>query len=628
MEDGEQVRAVFRFDAAQPGDLQFREGEIITVLEKNANGWWFGKTLDGREGIFPFNRVEKLLFTPPQSPPRPTFRNVPVESANNHRVIDIDVTPASKNDKKGYSFFQVVVQVSAGSKSIKTLSAKKTMRHFRKLESAIRKLDLGFQKKLPPIWADKVPMTKLSKNNMAAQLEKYLFGASSEILMALVVHWVDERFNYNIQPDQMSKVRKALGNARVRAIPRDRMPDIARTLYPWNQRDDMEITLDEGEFIAVLEEVTQYEGWWMGQKSSGKRGLFPYNYVERLSPEEVESLFSERATMTSKPKNNTRLTLSSTGARKRRLIQKYVIADTETFDTLVSDGVALESDGKLVRQSRKSLCPVPGDLVSLTYNAYIWEPQKQQLLEFASSDKLHDAKEEESGPLQFVIGKAETIEGLEIAVQMMIKGQRVRAIIHPRKAYGEVGSPPIIPMNAYLVYDLSLKSVGDETVKVSFDKKGASLSARIVGIGKARVAKRPSRTSLELVKSFNPNNKKSLAIAQGNRPDRPSRDNKPQFAMQRTASNGNMHVSGQHMRTNGSNTAKYKKAMTFQQLKDILKKGQNEQYKLETDALEDYLTDEAFKEALGVDRITFILMPWYKQKELKSKAGLKVRPRN
>lgn len=186
-------------------------------------------------------------------------------------------------------------------------------------------------------------------------------------------------------------------------------------------------------------------------------------------------------------------------------------------------------------------------------------------------------------------------------------------------------------MNAYLVYDLTLEGVGLEEEKLKFNKRVNNLSVRI-GVGKALVAKRPSRTSMGFAAG-----KKSLAISQatsrsGNsgRPDRPDRSKKPNF-LQKQKSQREMI-----QRANGGNKLKnkrsiadgkqYKGKMTLKQLKDIVRNNQYDEYGMDPDTMEEYLTDEEFKVAFGVDRITFILMPWYKQKELKSKAGLKKRP--
>jgi signal transducing adaptor molecule len=53
------VRALFDFQPSEPGELQFRKGDIIAVLESVFKDWWKG-SLRGQTGIFPLNYVEKL----------------------------------------------------------------------------------------------------------------------------------------------------------------------------------------------------------------------------------------------------------------------------------------------------------------------------------------------------------------------------------------------------------------------------------------------------------------------------------------------------------------------------------------------------------------------------------------
>lgn len=53
------VRALFDFQPSEPGELQFRKGDIIAVIESVYKDWWKG-SLKGQTGIFPLNYVEKL----------------------------------------------------------------------------------------------------------------------------------------------------------------------------------------------------------------------------------------------------------------------------------------------------------------------------------------------------------------------------------------------------------------------------------------------------------------------------------------------------------------------------------------------------------------------------------------
>ena len=53
------VRALFDFQPSEAGELQFRKGDIIAVLDSVYKDWWKG-SLHGQTGIFPLNYVEKL----------------------------------------------------------------------------------------------------------------------------------------------------------------------------------------------------------------------------------------------------------------------------------------------------------------------------------------------------------------------------------------------------------------------------------------------------------------------------------------------------------------------------------------------------------------------------------------
>ncbi|KAG5437631.1 hypothetical protein PCANB_000668 [Pneumocystis canis] len=53
------VKALYDFQATELSELSFRKGNIITVLDTTYKDWWRG-SLNGMEGIFPINYVEKL----------------------------------------------------------------------------------------------------------------------------------------------------------------------------------------------------------------------------------------------------------------------------------------------------------------------------------------------------------------------------------------------------------------------------------------------------------------------------------------------------------------------------------------------------------------------------------------
>ena len=58
---GEKALALYDFSAIQPGDLEFKQGDVIWVTAGNAGeAWWEGELeRTGQKGPFPANYVEK-----------------------------------------------------------------------------------------------------------------------------------------------------------------------------------------------------------------------------------------------------------------------------------------------------------------------------------------------------------------------------------------------------------------------------------------------------------------------------------------------------------------------------------------------------------------------------------------
>jgi len=55
-----QARALYDYEAAQDGDLAFHEGDVINLIDtSDPSGWWVGE-LNGYQGNFPSNFVERI----------------------------------------------------------------------------------------------------------------------------------------------------------------------------------------------------------------------------------------------------------------------------------------------------------------------------------------------------------------------------------------------------------------------------------------------------------------------------------------------------------------------------------------------------------------------------------------
>lgn len=59
-------------------------------------------------------------------------------------------------------------------------------------------------------------------------------------------------------------------------------------------------------------------------------------------------------------------------------------------------------------------------------------------------------------PFSFILGTGQVIRGWDEGVKTMNKGERATLYVSPAFGYGEDGSPPSIPGNSYLIFDVEL----------------------------------------------------------------------------------------------------------------------------------------------------------------------------
>lgn len=76
--------------------------------------------------------------------------------------------------------------------------------------------------------------------------------------------------------------------------------------------------------------------------------------------------------------------------------------------------------------------------------------------------RLHDSRAD-GVPLEFRLGSepSEAVPGWELALPHMRVGEAVALTCEPQYAFGEAGSPPLIPANATVLFELELLSVRD-----------------------------------------------------------------------------------------------------------------------------------------------------------------------
>lgn len=593
-----------------------------------------GRTNNNRQGIFPFNRVkpaeaslDDFLTPAPEEKAAPEAEPQIIEDRIDK--ADVKVVEPVPNFNQD---FEVKLNLSSGMK----LVGVKKMRDFRVLNLALNGLT-GSQDKIMgldrtervnttiPLWADNIFLDNHfvgpKMRDRASILSDWLsrIGSDSKIDF-LIAFWLDETVGFSVHEGVKKDVKGLLRDAHgdVEKLVADE-PEIVLTLFRWHKKDDNDISLEKGELLSH-EGKSEFPGWWIGEKVNGDRGLFPHNYVKAVVGQDKQEflhpeLVTRKKSLPPVPTDvNTfanqdfgigtaqdhneyeqRANLSREFAgpkkgmeqkpRQRQKITEYRLCCTEAFDELLEDGLTIEEEGKLATFTGLRDTPAEGDTVTVFYNGYIWEPQKQELLEFASSDKLVSNKSSthKAGPLIFMVGADEAIEGVEDATKKMILGQSVRVTLTPGKAYQDVGFPPDIPGDAYLVYDLRL-----DNIKRGNGTTGNNIRGETAGAARSAVVNRGAS-----FRGFVPG---GAALASVTHKER---------SMQ-----------------GGVDPQLWKKKMTLVQLQKVVQKENYYEYGIDPEIIEEYLTEAEFIKAFLLAYSSWHLLAPFQRREKKKKVGL------
>ena len=95
-----------------------------------------------------------------------------------------------------------------------------------------------------------------------------------------------------------------------------------------------------------------------------------------------------------------------------------------------------------------------GRRVSVHYTGWLYKEDAAD-----HKGKKFDSSRDHGGPFDFQLGRGEVIRGWDEGVAGMKVGGRRTLTIPPDYGYGPQGSPPVIPPNATLVFDVELLDV-------------------------------------------------------------------------------------------------------------------------------------------------------------------------
>ncbi|KAJ4955709.1 hypothetical protein NE237_012492 [Protea cynaroides] len=101
---------------------------------------------------------------------------------------------------------------------------------------------------------------------------------------------------------------------------------------------------------------------------------------------------------------------------------------------------------KLVKEGEGWQTPENGDEVEVHYTGTLLDGTQ------------FDSSRDRGTPFKFMLGQGQVIKGWDQGIKTMKKGENAIFTIPPELAYGESGSPPTIPPNATLQFDVELLS--------------------------------------------------------------------------------------------------------------------------------------------------------------------------
>jgi len=602
------AKAVFKFEGAQADDLSFDEDDVIIVLQKDESGWWTGRNVHtGQEGDFPFNYVEILDEREAAQYMNKLQADEPEMKFKGDSVDQIQVVKANPGASGKPASFVFESTTKSGAKEQVT----KALPELRAFDAQLRTVLPDFEGKLPPAWADNALLSEKSaearKEAMDVYVQRLVLSEGAEFLLVPFlfpgksVELNQESFAAAARAQQQAK---EMMNHKKHEAP----PQLVRAEYAWDPQDPVELSLEQGEVLAVISQSTGSEGWWEGQNSAGTRGLFPFNHVELLPPPDAHAFMEGKQLPPSMPEPSTvervkKDHIPKTSDRPIKVVKGFTIATLQAFDDMIDKGFAVEN-----LTGGAGPCPKPGDRIEMQFKAHIWDCQAGALLEFLSSDDKGE------GPLDFIVDDEPSVcQGLHNAIQKLPLSASARIIIAPKMGYGVAGSPPVIPPLAHLIYEVTL-------INISSDKpRGAPKQKPEV---KARSASTTPRVlSMKMLHPI------------GNRP---TQAKSPAKVAEKAAVNANPSVEHHAgVRRAGhvmvGNSAQMDKPapprmeipkFELKELQQIVSENRLQERGLSRATLEDYLTDKAFFEAFLMDRGHFLLKPLWRQQALKRAVGL------
>ncbi|XP_026672719.1 intersectin-1 isoform X4 [Ceratina calcarata] len=277
----EYYTALYPYASAENGDLNFGQGEVILVTKKEGD-WWTG-TIGDRTGIFPANYVEKcdapdqdasVITNASQTPATTTM--TASTAVSNYETVSTVAQAALQAEKTAEQLEdeRAAAEDRAELPDFTAMAAQQYVKRGRKPEIV---------QVIAPYQATSSEQLNLQKGQLIMIRKKTDSGWWEGELQARgkkrQIGWFPASY---VKPLTSSSNRSTPVSHGYQDSPTDPNVERVLALYPYEARNEDELSFNKGEVITVL--AKDEEAWWKGELN-GMSGVFPSNYVSPMSDE-------------------------------------------------------------------------------------------------------------------------------------------------------------------------------------------------------------------------------------------------------------------------------------------------------------------------------------------------------
>ncbi|XP_023593030.1 SH3 domain-containing kinase-binding protein 1 isoform X1 [Trichechus manatus latirostris] len=334
MLNAEAVEAIVEFDyqAQHDDELTISVGEIITNIRKEDGGWWEGQ-INGRRGLFPDNfvrEIKKEMKKDPltsKAPEKPmhevsggnsllsseTILRTNKRGERRRRRCQVAFSYLPQNDDelelKVGDIIEVVGEVEEGWWE-GVLNGKTGMfpsNFIKELSGESEDLSISQDEQLSK---SSLRETTGSESDGGDSSSTKSEGANGTIVTAAIQPKKVKGVGFgDIFKDKPIKLRprsievendflpveKTIGkklpptsatqeSSKTEVDSRTKTKDYCKVIFPYEAQNDDELTIKEGDIVALINKDCIDLGWWEGELN-GRRGVFPDNFVKLLPPD-------------------------------------------------------------------------------------------------------------------------------------------------------------------------------------------------------------------------------------------------------------------------------------------------------------------------------------------------------